>query len=66
MNRIGSKKKPGSFNFREAKKKKVGCMYCEHNPMGICEKVRKEIGLQYVLHNCRPVWCPLLKKGKRK
>lgn len=66
MQRIGRKQKKGSFNFRQAKVKEHGCKNCEHNPMGICEIVGKELGYQYCLYSGRPVWCPLKKKGCKK
>lgn len=46
--------------------KPYGCKVCEHNPMGICETVGKEVPIVFVSSNGSPVWCPLKKKGKRK
>lgn len=65
MQRIGRKKKKGSWNFRPCKFKEVGCKVCEHNPMGVCEVESREVAYAHILHNTRPPWCPL-GKGKKK
>ena len=43
------------------------CKTCEHNPMGICEKTGKEIGVSYILTRIQkaPAWCPY-NRGKKK
>lgn len=43
------------------------CKNCEHNPMGICEKTGKEIGISFILTRLQkaPAWCPY-ERGKKK
>lgn len=65
MSRVGKRKVAGSWNFRPCKFKEGGCKVCEHNPMGICEIVSKEVECSHILHNTRPPWCPL-KRVKKK
>lgn len=42
------------------------CKNCEHNPMGVCEKTGKEIGISFVLSRLQkvPAWCPYRRKRK--
>jgi hypothetical protein len=57
---------PGHFNYGEVNHKPHGCRACEHNPMGVCEVIGKELPWIYASNNGEPVWCPLKKKGKKK
>lgn len=55
-----------NWDFSRDYGKPHGCRVCEHNPMGVCETVGKEIPLVLYTTNGSPVWCPLKKKGTKK
>ena len=49
------------FVFKRELPKDSGCRACNHNYLGVCGKIDREIPFTYALQNRMPKWCPLKK-----
>lgn len=51
------------FNFYKELPPDSGCRACNHNSLGVCDKIDREIPFTYALQNRKPKWCPIKKES---